>query len=472
MSALRPRWCVTPRLIYWVAAAMIAIPMTAGARETPPPLGTPRAFDLPKKSDWTLPNGLKVTRVPFGSVPKATIYCTISTGRVADGTHPGLAELATSLMREGAGSRDAAALANAAAEMGGALAIGASVNEVSVSLDVLSEEAPAAIALIADVLLRPRLPASELPRLKTDLIRNLAVERSQAQGIAGEAFAQLLWGHGPYGRPLPTEAEVKAIRAEHIRTFVRREFGARRTHLYIAGQFDANAVDTAIRRAFGGWRAGPEPHTLSPEGIPRRIVRLIDRPGAAQSTIMMGRPAPVVTAPGFTALSVANNLLGGGLLARLNQNLREAKGYTYGVSSDLAPYPTLSAWSLATDVNTPDTAASLHEIVGELRRLRETAPSTEELRLIQNYRVGHFLLSASSRAALLSQLAFIDQQGLPEDWLSGYVARSYAVTPEDTQAAARQVLDPDTMTIVVVGDLGKIKASILALPELQGATFQ
>jgi len=356
--------------------------------------------------------------------------------------------------------------------MGGALEVGAGPDQFSVSLDVLAERADDAIGLIADVLRRPRLPPAELPRLKADMTRQMAIARSQPQAIAGEALAHLIWGDSVYGRTLPTDAQIASIGIDDVRRFVATEFGAARTHVYVAGRFDPPAVERALRAAFGDWAAGPAPRQGAPEGARRRIVRLIDRPGATQSTILMGLPVPTPATPGFMRLSLANALLGGSLLSRLDQNLREDKGYTYGASSHITPHQGVAAWALATDVNAPQTAAALGEIFRELARLRSEPAPAAELQLIKNYRAGTFVLGASSRPGLLAQLAFLDQQGLDDDWLTHYVEHVNAVTPEELRAAAAEALDPAAMTIVVVGPLAQIKAGIEALEALHGAEFR
>jgi zinc protease len=444
----------------------------APARELAPPVGQPHPFALPAKHEFTLANGLRVTLVPFGRVPKVSILVTVGTGNVADGDQTGLADIAASLMKEGAGSRDAAAIARAAAEMGGSLEVGAGPDELSVSLDVLAERAGDAIALAADVLRRPRLPPQELPRLKADMARQTAIARSQPQAIAGEAFAHLLWGDSVYGRTLPTDTQIAAIGIDDVRHFVATEFGAARTHVYVAGRLDSAAIEASLRAAFGDWASGPPSRHETVQGSRARVVRLIDRPGAAQSTILLGLPVPTPASPGFMRLSLANALLGGSLLSRLGQNLREDKGYTYGASSHITPHQGVAAWSLATDVNAPQTAAALGEIFKELERLRTEPPPAEELKLIQNYRAGTFVLGASSREGLLAQLAFLDQQGLGDDWLTHYVEHVYAVTPAEVRAAAAEALDPQAMTLVIVGDLAKIKPGVLALEALHGAEFR
>jgi len=299
------------------------------------------------------------------------------------------------------------------------------------------------------------------------------VQRSQAQGIAGEAYGQLLWGDSVYGRGAPSDAVIESMTIDDVRRFVAAELGARRTHIYIAGRFDAQAVERSIRERFGDWAAGPPARDVRVEGSRHRIVKLIDRPGAAQSTIMLGLPVQMPATPGFMRLSMANAMFGGaGLLSRLDQNLREEKGYTYGASSRINPSAGATSWTLATDVNAPNTAAAIAEIYRELARLRSEPPAAAELLRIRNFRAGNFVLGASSRAGLLGQLAFLDLQGLPEDWLTRYVERLGEVTPEGLRDAAAASLDPAAMTLVVVGDLAKIRAAVLDLEALKGAEFR
>ena len=455
-------------------SALLALSVAAvGAREAPPAAGTPRAFVLPAKRDFKLANGMNVTLVPFGAIPKATLLLVIRTGNIADGSKAGLADLATELLKEGAGERDARALAEFAADMGGALETATGPDQTTVTLDVLAERAADAVGVLADVLRRPRLPPGELALLKQNLSRQVAIGRSQAQGIAGEAYARLLWGDHPYGHELPTEAEIASIGIDDVRGFVGREIGAARAHLYVAGQFDAAAVERALHARFDDWAAGAPIATHPPTGSRVRTVELIDRPGAAQSTIVLGLPVPGPTATHFTDLSVGNALLGGSLISRLDQNLREDKGWTYGSFSRITPFAAGAAsFTLTSDVNAPETAPALGEIFREIERLRSEPPPVDELTSIQNYRSGVFIIGASGRSGLLAQLAFLELQGLPDEWLTNYVARIHAVTPAEVRAAAADYLDPASMTLVVVGDMAKLRSAIEALPALKGAAFR
>ncbi len=182
-------------------------------------------------------------------------------------------------------------------------------------------------------------------------------------------------------------------------------------------------------------------------------------------------PGPAT--PGFIGLSVANAMLGGGLLSRLDRNIREDKGWTYGAASRITPLADgVALWTVATDVNAPDTAPALAEIFKEIDRLRTEPPPADELRSIQNFRAGAFVIGASSRGGILAQLAFIDLQGLPDEYLTQYVQHVYGVTQDELRSAAAHYLDTSAATLVVVADLGKLRPAIEALPALKGARFE
>jgi len=435
-----------------------------------PQPGPAPVVSLPSRDEIQLANGLNATLVPYGHVPKTTIVISIGTGSIADGARPGLAQLTTDLMKQGVRGGDAASFYRHAAKLGGAVNIGAGVDSLSVSIDVLAEHAPEAIRLLSDVLRHPTLPESELGRLKTDLKRAIAVSQSQQQGVAADAFAARLYGDGPRGHRLQ-ESDVDAITYSDIRQYAATELTASRSRIYVAGKYDRAAVEHAIHTAFDDWAAGDLPRMDHSLPSSTGSVILIDRPGAKQSTLLIGMPVPALTSPGYTELSAANAVLGGaGLMSRLDQNLREEKGWTYGVSTQIESLRDAGLWVLFADVNTPDTATALREIFNEIRGLAASSPSVEELKRVQNYRAGHFLMGASSREGLISQVAFVDRYALSADWLPSYIQRLQAVTPDGVRTAA-QLFDPSRMTIVVAGDLSKIKYELEGVDALKGADF-
>jgi predicted Zn-dependent peptidase len=322
---------------------------------------------------------------------------------------------------------------------------------------VLSEFGPDAVRLVADVVMHPRLPQSELDRLKNDKLRQIALGTSQPQTIALMRFRKILYGDHPYGTILPTDADVKKITLDDIKTFVSSNFYPKRAHIYVAGRFDQAAVKKAIAESLGGWnKTGPARAENVPTPNPQRILDVTDRSGAPQSTIIIGLPVPPANSPDAIPLQVTNALLGGSFNSRITANIREQKGYTYSPRSQLSNRYHDAYWAESADVTTKFTGASLKEIVAEINRLASEPPTAAELKGIQNYLSGLFILQNSSRGALISQLQNVEALGLGEDYLKTYVARVNSVSPADVEKMTAQYLKPQSMTIVVVGDKSKI----------------
>ncbi|MFN3389819.1 MAG: M16 family metallopeptidase [Allosphingosinicella sp.] len=465
------------RLIAFAAAAALTLSPAAGlAQDFPkqmPAAGTPKPFTVPASESYTLANGMQVTLIPYGNVPKATISLRTYAGNLNEGDDVWLADLTGQMLKEGAGGRSGSEIAEAAAAMGGGLGTGVGAHETFVGLGVLSEFAPEAIRLVSDVALRPTFPASELERVRENLLRNLAVAKSQPQPTADAALAAAYYGPDhPYGRIFPTEAQVKAYTLDDVRRFHANEFGAKRSRLYVAGQFDTAAVKAAIEQAFGEWAAGPERLSLPPQPQAGPKLLLVDRPDAPQSTIRIAFPAPVAGAPDDLRFRVTNALLGGAFNSRITTNIREQKGYTYSPFSGVGWNPGEARWTFNADVTTEVTGPALKEVLGEIRRLQTEPPTAEEASGMRTYLAGIFVLQNASPGGLINSIANRDFHGLPADWLERYVPGVLAVQPADMQAIARQQLPLDKATIVVVGDLDKVEPQLKALPELKGATFQ
>jgi predicted Zn-dependent peptidase len=436
-------------------------PQGGTARQAPPPPAAPKEFRLPAKRTFTLPNGMRVTLVPFGKVPKANVSLALRTGNIDEGpSEVWLADLTGELLTEGAGSRSAEQIAHEMAGMGGELDVSVGVDQTTVGGSVLAERTPDFVRLVADVARAPTFPSSELERVKADLLRQLAIEKSQPRPVAEEKFSQILYGDHPYGRPYPTEPMLQGYTLDQVRGFHRSNYGALRAHLYVAGVFDQQAVERSIREAFGGWERGRAPTVNPPKPKQQRSATLLDRPDAVQSTLYLGLPVPDPSSADYAALSVTNSLLGGSFGSRITTNIREQKGYTYSPFSQLATHYRDAYWVEIADVTTNVTGASLKEIFGEIDRLRDTAPPAPELRGIQNNMVGVFTLQNSSRGGIINQLQFVGLHGLGDDYLTGYARRVLAITPQDVQRITRDYLRPDRMTLVVVGDRKQVEAQL------------
>lgn len=452
--------------------ATLCLASVAIAQQVPPPPGPPRPFQLPTPVTISLPNGVQATFIDFGVVPKVSIAITVRTGNLNEGKQIWLADLTGDLFKEGTANRSAEQIAQASTLMGGEVGVGVGADETMLSLDVLSEYGADAVALLAEMLTQPKLPESELPRIRQDYLRNLSVQITQPQAIAGAAFAELMYPEHPYGRSFPTEQQLGAYTIEDIRKYYDGNFGARRTHIYVAGKFDRAALEKSIRDHLGTWREGPAPLQLAPPAGKPQTVKLIDRPGAPQSTVRIGLRVIDVTQPDFMPLSVANTLLGGVLTSRITMNLREAKGWAYSPGSVLATNYHQATWIENADVKAASTGPAISEVFKEIEQLRSTPPSEPELTSIKNYRNGTFVMSNATRGGLISQLAFMNLQGLPSDWLTSFVERLYAVTPAQITQAAKDYLDPARMSVVVVGDLKTVQPQIEAVAPLRTALKQ
>ena len=430
-------------------------------REQPPAPGTPKPFLLPASETFSLKNGMKVTLAPYGTVPITTIRAEIAFGRANEpASQVWISNLLADLMKEGTTSLTADQVANQAARMGGQLYVNAGVDESSAGIEVLSDFAPDAVKLVADVLEHPKLPESELNRLRANLLRDLSVQLATPQAQANQAFAAVLYPNHPYGRIFPTEAQLKGYSIEDVRKFYAANIGAVRTHFYVVGRFDPSIRKT-IESAFESWSAGPTVERDPPKWEAKPGLTTIDRPGAVQSTLRIGLPIAVTPKQAdYIPLEVADTLLGGAFTSRITRNIREEKGYTYSPFSQVLTRYQTTRWQESADVTTKYTADSIREIFSEVDRLRKDPPGADELKGIQNLLGGIFVLQNSSHQGIIGQLSFVDLHGLSEDYIKTYVQRVNAVTRGDIQRIAESYLDPAKMTIVVVGDKSKIEDSL------------
>jgi predicted Zn-dependent peptidase len=442
-------------------ALSTAAPAQSPFPSEPPRPGTPRDFSVPEAKRFTLANGLDVALVQWGDVPKVRVTLSVRTGNAFEKPEEvWLADLAGELMREGTATRTSSEISREAAGMGGALDVSVGVDSTTIGGDVLSEFGPQYVALVADVVRNPKLPASELDRVKANLSRNLAVALSQPQQLALQKFREVLYGDHPYGRVFPTTTMIEGYTLDQAKAFYASTYAAGRSRLYVVGRFEPAAVEGAIRKAFDGWTKGTAAVAPPPRPQTKRGVYLVDRPGAPQSTILLGMPTIDPSNDDYVALSVMNALLGGAFASRITKNIREDKGYTYSPYSEISSRYRDAYWAQNADVTTAETGNSLKEILAEIDRLQSTPPDPQELAGIQNYLAGTYVLQNSSRGGITAQLQFVDLHGLPTSYLNTYVKRVYAVTPQQVTELAKKYVRDEQATIVIVGDVKVIEAQV------------
>jgi predicted Zn-dependent peptidase len=432
----------------------------AEEREQPPEGSAPKPFHSPKREEFTLSNGLRVTMVRYGLIPKVDVEIVVTGGDVAEPQDKqGVGSLVGELMKEGTTSRSAEQIAKETASVGGAISVRVESDQILLTGRALSDGAGKMVDLLADLAVHPRFPDSELPRLRKDQLRTVAILKSRPQTMAAQQFLRIIYGNNGYGREIPDEAGLKSVTMTDIKAYYAKTFVPSNARLYVAGVFDDHLRQT-VEEAFASWPSG-SPFSLPPiEARTKHTVSVVDRAGAPQSTIYMGLPVITPRNADYIPLEVTDSILGGSFMSRITSNIREQKGYTYSPYSSIESNAQDSVWIQQADVTTKFTGASLTEIFGEIDRLRKEPPPAKELQGIQNGLAGIFTLRNSSRRAIINMLNFVDVHKLPSNYLDTYVSNMYAVKPSDVQGMMEKYLDPKKMTIVVVGDRKQIDSQI------------
>jgi predicted Zn-dependent peptidase len=432
-------------------------------KETPPSGGSPKPFVFPKQDTFMLKNGMWVTLVQYGSVPKVAMQAVIRTGSVNEKPEfRWISDMTATMLKEGTATRTAENIARQTAEMGGSIFTAASNDKTTIGGEVLSEFDVKFLDLMADVVQHPKFAADDLEKNKTNKVRELTVARAQPGTIAWEKFREIVFPGHAYAVVNPSEANVKGYTLDALKAYYNDNYGAARTHLYVVGQFDTAAVKSAVEKAFGGWKKGPDVIHDLPRIDAKRSLTLIDRPGAPQSTIYLGMPAMTPSDADYIKFVVMDSLLGGSFGSRITSNIRENKGYTYSPFSQVWNRYKTGYWYETADVTTEATGASIKEILYEIDRLQKDAPSDAELQGIKNYLVGIYVLQNSTRTGVIGQLENGNYQELPKDYIDTYVQKLTAVTPKDVSDMAAKYLKTDKMTIVVVGDKAKVAEQVKA----------
>lgn len=439
---------------YLLTLLSVAVITSASAqKETPPAGGAAKDFKLSDKTNAAYPNGLKTTTVHYGELPKVTVSLIIKTGNVHEGANETwLADLTGRMMREGTATMKFADIAKKAATMGGSFNVNVGQTQTTISGSVLSEYAPDFIKLLADIVMHPAFPSSELERLKNDFKRRLATEKTVPQNLAEEAFYQAMYKDHPYGRYFPTEEMLNSFTEDMVKDFYNKNFGAKRSVLYVVGKFDEAAVNAAVKATLAQWKAGPEVAYPPVPNVPATDTVLLDRKAAPQTTLMIGMPVVTPTNKDYVPMLVTNSLLGGSFGSRITSNIRENKGYTYSPYSLIDNYKGSSLWYEQADVTSEHTVDALLEIEKEIKRLQMEPPAQDELAGIQNYEAGIFVLRNSTPNGIIGQLNFLDLYGLDDSYLNNYVQNIYKVTPEMVKEMTQNYIQYDKMVKVMVGD--------------------
>lgn len=452
------------------APALAATSEPPTARTVPPPLPT-RPFVLPATSSVTLSNGVVLTFVESDEVPTFDLRAVVSVGTSSDPAgSEGLTDLTFALLDDGAThageALDAAGIARAAKLLGGSIGAGAGRDGASVSVSGLSRSLEPLIALWASVLLRPTYDAKVWDLERQHRVAEYQADLDRPNRMADRTVARLAWGDA-YAAREATPSTLASLTTEGMRAWHGRVLQPSTVHLFASGDVDREALVSTLEAALSGWKAAadaPTPPDIRPAPPAGGAVYLVDKPGAAQSVLstvlVLGRP----TEPDWHALMLANTALGGAFTARINLNLREDKGYTYGARCGLGFGAGPAVWSCSANVATDVTGPALVELRREVADALADRPLTEkEIQFFRDFRTRSFKGSFERPGTILDELATEWLTGLPSDWLSRYVPAVTAVTAESANQALRARINLDKIAWVVVGDATKIRPSLEAI---------
>jgi zinc protease len=456
---------------FTAALAMLALGRVSGQqldRAKIPPPGKPPELHVPAWTKSALQNGADLIVAEKHDLPLVSFSITFLGG--ADQFEPadrrGIGALTATMLSEGTKTRDGEALSNALQLLG--TNVNVSVGGESGSIGFVSTTAnfPATLDILDDMLVNSTFPAEALERIRAQRLVALNQAKAQPAAIAGRVFPRVLYGAAhPLGQS-PTEASISAITRDQVVAFYQSYFRPGRALVTVVGDVNAAAAKSRVERALTGWQAGGDKPTFAYPPLPppgRTTIFLVDKPAAPQSTFAIGLPGPPRNTPDYFAIQVMNTILGGQFQSRLNANIREDKGYSYGVSSNFAFGKGPGPFRGGGDMTAGKTDAALLEFMKELRGITGARPITdEELTTAKEALVQRLPATFASVSGINAAITNIWTQNLPDDYYQQYAKAIGAVTKADVLRVARTYIDVDRLAIVIVGDRVSIEAPLKA----------
>ncbi|PYQ22888.1 MAG: hypothetical protein DMF81_10620 [Acidobacteria bacterium] len=419
---------------------------------------------LPRPVEASLRNGLGVLVMEDHRFPAVNVQLLIQeAGPIHEPAgQPGLASVTAQMLREGTPSRTSRQLAEELARLGATLFASASFGSdaATVNASGMSDNLEEWFAVLADVLVNPSFPGDELAKLKQRLKVQLQQQRSTPFFLLNERFSRAVFGTHPAAVVAATPESLDALAPEALARWHRERYVPQDAILAIAGDVRAAELMPRLEKWLEGWRRTELSPVFppNPQPVSGRKVLIVDRPGSVQTTLALGNIAIERRDPDYVAVVVMNRVVGGGPAARLFLNLREEKGYTYGVYSNFLALKYPGPWRAGGDMRTEVTEGAMTEFLKEIGRIRDEKVPDTELEEAKRSLVASFALSLEQPTQLLGYAITRKVYGFPEDYWDTYPIRIMAVTADDVQRVARRYVEPESLQIVAVGDGGKIRA--------------
>jgi zinc protease len=437
-------------------------------RSKAPQPGPPPALRLPAIQKRTLTNGLPVWIVERHEVPIVQVNLVVLSGTGDDPAGKfGIASLTASMLTEGAGGRSALAIADAVDFLGADLVTSSSSDQSAVRLNVPVARLADALPVMADVAERPTFPEAEIARLKAQRITNVIQARDNPEAIGQLGFARVLYGTTHrYGTALAGTAQaIQSFTVKDLRAFYASAYQPANATLIVVGDVTPTRVVPMLETQFGKWTKGAAPAhaALTTPALPAaRQIYVIDKPGAPQSQVRIGWVGVARATPDYFPITVMNTVLGGAFSSRLNLNLREKHGYTYGAQSQFDMRLGAGPFVAAAGIQTDKTADALKEFFAELEGIRQTVPA-DELARAKHYVSLRFPLGFETTGDIAARLEQALVYHLPDDYFSTYVQKIESVTAAEVQRVAQKYIQPDRFAVVIAGDRAAIEPGIRAL---------
>ena len=449
-------------------AAVVLVATLASAQDRPA-VGPERPFQLAPRVEKTLPNGLRVIVARQSGVPKVSVFLTVLSGYSSDPPElTGLANMTADIVQEGTKTRTSREIRKQVFGWGGSLSSTVSQDYSSLTTRGLSEYANDLIALLADVVKNPAMPADELAILKQQRMQTVAQQKASPQFVSNRQFRRALFGNHPYARTSETESSLQAIDRAKVEAFHRDHYRPNNAFLLVVGAVDPGSIITAAESMFGGWAKGdvPKPTFPAPPPLTGRKVVFVQRPNSIQSSISVGNFAIKRSDPRWFELTLANTIYGGAFNSRIVRNIREEKGYTYSPGSVLTGFADAGFYRFSADVRNDVTGATLTEVFKEIDALRARGADGDELQGAKSYLRGVFPIQTATQNGLALTLNNIYVFGLPKDYAETFREKIAAVTPAQVTTGATTLLGSENSLITIVGDWAKVKDQLAAYKEI------
>jgi zinc protease len=435
-----------------------------GKRTRPPRPGSTKKYRFPDFQIQTLDNGLRVYLSPYPRGPLVHQLLILPGGGQQDPIdRAGLATLTASLMDEGTDHRGALEIAQQIETLGGYLSSQADWDSMSASLGVLAKHGRQGLELLAEIVRGASFPPQEVERLRDQYLAELKRRQAQPSTLASDALFQILYNRTIYATPvIGTPATMAAIRRPEILETAKREISPAGAALVIVGDLEPDSVLSLVEETFCDWRGRPrsEPATIDPAHQDEMRICLVDRPHAPQTELWLGSVSVGRSHPDRAGLTVLNSLLGGKFTSRINLNLRERLGITYGASTAFSRRRGPGPFVVAASIETAAVESAVREILGEIRRLQDELVTDEELADTQSYLLGIFPYTLQRIEGLADRLADLATYDLPRDHFDSYLRQISTVTREDLQKLAQKHFHPDKMGVVAVGPRREIETQL------------